>query len=508
MDSRSKNSMRNVVAATISKLVATLLPFLTRTLIIHYIGELYLGLNGLFTSLLMILNLSELGIGSALVFCMYKPAAENDEKQLKALLNLYKKIYRAIGAVLLFVGLLLTPLIPALIKGEYPQDVNIYVVYLIFLFNSAISYFAYAHKKALLTAYQRNDILSYIETAVNILVYGVQILILIFWPNYYLYILVYPIMTMVDNIWVGYLTKKRYPSLYCEGEVSKEEKKEIKKYVYGIALQKLCSTARTSSSNIIISVFLGLFSVAVFGNYYYIMIALHTFFYQIPMAIRSSVGNSVVSESINKNYSDFKSLMMAYSFLTGWSAMCLFCLYQPFMHLWMGEKMMLPISSVILLALYYVVLQLTDIFELYKDAAGLWWFGRYRVILETISNLVLSSIGGYFWGINGVIIGIILSILFFGHGYGCFIVYKNYFRDNKYFDYLKGFVTYVFVIVIIAVITYGICLLIDLSPLMSLFTRLGICIIVALPLLFLSFRLTNGYKEAIIFLRNIYRSVR
>ena len=508
MDSRSKNSMRNVVAAFISKLVATLLPFLTRTLIIYYIGELYLGLNGLFTSLLMILNLSELGIGSALVFCMYKPAANNDEKQLKALLNLYKRIYRAIGGVLLFVGLIITPLVPALIKGEYPKDINIYIVYLVFLVNTAISYFAYAHKKALLTAFQRNDILSYIETVVNILVYGLQILVLILWPNYYLYILVYPIMTMVDNIWVGFLTKKRYPELYCEGEVDKNEKQEIKKYVYGIALQKLCSTARSSSSNIIISIFLGLFSVAVFGNYYYVMIALHTFFYQVPMAIRSSVGNSVVSEPVKKNYTDFKSLMMVYSFLTGWSAICLFCLFQPFMHLWMGEKMMLPLSSIILMSLYYVVLQLTDIFELYKDAAGLWWFGRYRVVMETISNLLLSSIGGYFFGINGVIIGIIISILFFGHGYGCYIVYNNYFRDNKYWEYLKYLAFYFVAIIICAVITYFICSMLEMAPLKSLFFRFGVCVFIGIPLLFLLFRISRGYNDTVLFIKNVYHSVR
>ncbi|RGX70923.1 hypothetical protein, partial [Bacteroides stercorirosoris] len=175
MDSRLNNSTRNIFAGLINKVLLILFPFISRTAIIYALGNEYLGLNSLFSSILMVLNLSELGISSALVYSMYKPIADDDKVKIRALLAVYKKWFRVIGVTLLTVGLTLLPFLKYLIKGEVPSDVNLYLLYLIYLFNTSLGYFLFAEKRALLTAYQRSDIVSNINSFVSLFLYLSQI---------------------------------------------------------------------------------------------------------------------------------------------------------------------------------------------------------------------------------------------------------------------------------------------------------------------------------------------
>ena len=168
---RTKNAVRNLVFGFINKMIIMLFPFVIRTIIIRELGAGYLGLGSLFTSILQVLNLAELGFSSAVVFCMYKPIAEKDSETICALLNLYKQIYRIIGIVILVIGLALTPFLPYLIKGTVPNGINIYILYYIYLFNTAITYFLFAYKSTLLVAHQRNDVVSNISSLTNILQY-------------------------------------------------------------------------------------------------------------------------------------------------------------------------------------------------------------------------------------------------------------------------------------------------------------------------------------------------
>ena len=158
-EGRLKNSARNIFAGGISKFVSLLFPFIIRTIIIKEIGIEYAGINSLFSSILMVLSISELGFGSAMVYSMYKPIAEKEVKKVSALLNLYRKVFVFVGIFILCAGLLLMPFLNFLVRGDCPDDLNIYVLYFIFLINSVISYFAFAYKSALLTATQREDII-------------------------------------------------------------------------------------------------------------------------------------------------------------------------------------------------------------------------------------------------------------------------------------------------------------------------------------------------------------
>lgn len=157
---RTKNATRNIIFGVILKVYQILVPFLMRTAMIYLMGVQYLGLNSLFASVLQVLNLAELGVGSAMIYSMYKPIAEDNNTAICALMKLYRTYYRIIGFIIAAVGLALTPFIPKLISGDVPQGINIYVLYLLNLGATVLSYWLFAYKNSILQAHQRVDVVS------------------------------------------------------------------------------------------------------------------------------------------------------------------------------------------------------------------------------------------------------------------------------------------------------------------------------------------------------------
>ncbi len=184
-ESRVGNASRNIVFGMFLKGYQILLPFLMRTAMMYYMGMEYIGLNSLFGSILWVLNIAELGVGSAMVYSMYQPIIDKDKVQICALLRLYRTYYRVIGLVIAVVGLVLTPFIPYLIKKDVPADTNVYIVYLLNLFCTVMTYWLFAYKNSLLVAHQRNDIASKVMLVTNTFQYGILFIIVIFLRHYY-----------------------------------------------------------------------------------------------------------------------------------------------------------------------------------------------------------------------------------------------------------------------------------------------------------------------------------
>ena len=375
-DTRTQNGTRNIIAGLVNRVILLFLPLFVRSVMVATLGSQYLGLSSLFTSILTVLNLSELGFGAALTYSMYKPVAENDMYRICTILGYYKKIYNLISIIVLVAGTAFLPFLPHFIGGEWPREINIYILYYIYLINVVLSYALFAHKRALLIAYQRYDMITNINTMLSIGLYIIQIILLFVTSNYYLYVCILPLSTIIDNLWVAFVTKKMFPNLECKTAISKEDKHAIKQHVKGLGIQKLCSTSRNSFDSIIISMNLGLAATAIYNNYYSIMLAVHMFLYQIPNAIRASVGNSIASENTSKNFKNYSLFNFIYMWISGWCAICLLCLFQPFMQLWMGETNMLSEKTVILYCIYFMEFSLSDMLCLYRDAAGLWWYGK------------------------------------------------------------------------------------------------------------------------------------
>ena len=250
---RSNNVKRNLTANIIKFAAQLLLQFVLRTVLIYTMGAEYLGLNGLFTNILSFLNLAELGIGSAIVFSMYKPIADGDIEKVKALQQLYKKFYSIIFIVILVIGLTLLPFLDVLIKGDVSVDINIYLLYLMYLANTLISYIS-AHKRSLLFAYQRNDIENKIKTFCLFGMTLFQILILIAFKNYYFYFIIDIVFTFIECRWIKSAANKLYPNINGKSQaLDTQTKKEVSKNVAALSLHKLGGAVVFSTDNILIS---------------------------------------------------------------------------------------------------------------------------------------------------------------------------------------------------------------------------------------------------------------
>lgn len=472
-----KKTKRNIVYGFINKIILMIFPFIIRSIIIWKLGVDYVGLNSLFSSILQVLSLAELGFGTAIVYGMYKPIAENDVNQVCALLNFYRKIYVVIGAVILVAGLAILPLLPSLISGGYPNDINIYSLYLIYLANTVSSYFLFAYKQSILLANQRVDIDNIISTIIHSVMYVLQIISLIITKNYYCYIIILPISTVLINIIRNYIVTKKFPQYKCIGELSKATKKDMYKRVYGLTLTKICQVCRNSFDSIVISSFVGLTVLGRYQNYYYVINTIISFMYIITTSLVAGIGNSVATRNIDDNYGEFKLFHFGYSWLTSWCTVCLLCLYQPFMKIWVGLDNMFPLVLVILMCIYFYALKVGDVVSVYKEATGIYWEDRHRPIIESVANLILNFALVKLLGVYGVVIATIISIALINIPWSIAVLFKHYFSRSSREYYLSIYKNCLVTIFACAV-TYMICNLISIEGILGLAIRFIMCLII------------------------------
>ena len=265
---KTKNASRNIIFGVLLKIYQILLPFIMRTVMMYTIGVEYLGLNSLFTSVLQVLNLAELGVGSAMVFSMYKPIAEDDSLTICALMKLYKIYYRVIGGIILIIGLGLTPFIPKLISGNIPTDMNVYILYLLNLFATVLTYWLFAYRNSILQAHQRNDVASKVTLGTETIKYILQIAALVLFHNYYYFVIVLLFTQILNNLFTAVAAKKIFPQYNPEGRLPKEEIRQINGKIRDLFTSKLGYTIVSSADTIVISAFLGLTALAQYQNYY------------------------------------------------------------------------------------------------------------------------------------------------------------------------------------------------------------------------------------------------
>lgn len=494
---RTKNTIRNSFWGIINKFILIILPFISRTIFIKTLGAEYLGINGLFSSILQVLNLAETGFGSAIVFSMYKPIAQDNTDEICALLNLYKIAYQIIGLIIFIVGLILLPFLPHFIKGSYPEGLNLSVVYLVYLSNTALSYFLFAYKKSLLNAHQRNDVISNIRTVLEFIQFAVQLFILLHFKNFMMYIMVLPVITILNNIFTAVITKKMYPQYICKGKVEKTKLSDIKKRISGIFLKKFCNTMRNSMDNIFISSYIGLGAVAIYSNYYLILSSVHTLMTVIVASMNAGLGNSIVTETVEKNHKDMLKFIFMYSWISAIGTTCMLCLYQPFMQLWAGKTLMFNTPTVVLLCLYFYELTMGDIRAAYSEAAGLWWEDRYRATAEAIGNILLNWLLVIKFGIYGIIAATVITIFVFNFIFSSKILYKYYFKNISMKIFFVSHGKYFISTVISAIICYYLCSFIHTISISTLLLRGFLCVTITSGLFYIFFHKNNEYKESI-----------
>ena len=483
MASRTKNVFKNIYSGFVYNLISILGPFLVRTVLIYVLGVQYVGLGNLFTSLLNVLSLTEAGIGSALVYQMYKPIAEGDTKKVSALYHFYRNCYKVIGIFTLLLGLLMIPFLHFFVKSDLPDGVNLHVLYLIYLFNTVISYFLFAYKNSLLIAHQRNDVNNKISAVISIFRYIIEIILLLRFSNYYIYVFVLPVYTIAGNVIRSHYVDKMFPQYICEGEIGVEEVKSLKTQVGGLLFQKIGGIVLSNVDPIVISSFLGLTVLGKYNNYYYIVTALFGFFGMITSSLVPSIGNTIFTKNKQELMNDFRKFTFLYVMISCWFSICYLCMVQVFIELWLGTEYQLSRTITSLLAAYLYTHKMSDITWTYREAAGLWWEGKWIPLCAAGLNLIVNIILVQIIGLPGIIISTIISLIFVYFPGGSYVLFSRFFQDQKsWLPFLAQHIYYGVCAFITAIVTSFCCSWISGSTWIILLYRGLVCLILPIPL--------------------------
>lgn len=445
-ESRLDNVKKDIIVSGVSNLLLTLLPFVIRTYFVHYLGSEYLGLNSLCTSIIYVLNAADFGISNAFVYRLYKPVAQKNTKEVCRLLKFYRRVYHLIGGTIFLIGLIIMPFLRDLITGEVPEQINLYLVFLIYLINTSISYVVFMHKELILIAHQRKDYVDLIICFSLAMMYGFQLFFVIR-KNYYGYLIAMPIFTLLSNIIKGIVADKKYPYYKCEGMISKEYAKYLFKDVFSVAVYRLRDMSRNAFDSIIISAFVGLVALANYQNYYTVLMVPILLRNILVNAIIPSMGNCVAVEDKQTIYEVYKIFVFFYSYISGWFAICYGNLIQDFISIWLGEQFILSEGTVLLLVTYFYLLGFCDQTKVLRETAGLWKRGRVFAGLEMLFNLILNIAFGYFGGVNGIILATIFTIVLINIPFENRLIYNDFFKGGikrVILIYIKAFMWFVF----------------------------------------------------------------
>lgn len=441
--SRTSNITRNVSVTFITQILLLIFAFANRTIFIKLLGEEYLGLDGLFTSILTIFSLAELGIGNALIFSLYRPLADNDYYRCQQYLNLYDKAYRFIILSILLVGVAIIPFINKIVNANLDKlGVNIYIVYLLFLFNTVSSYFL-AHRQAVLLINQRQSTISLYQTITKLIVYILECVVLLIYSNFYIFLIIRVAGNFITALLISIKAKKTYPYL-CVSNNEKLPQGEIiriKKDVYALFIRRVGSVVLTATDNIVINSYISLGMVGVYSNYVLIVTAVQTITTQIMSSMTASIGNYVATNKV----ADTEKVFNTYTFLSfliyGFCSICLIVLTNRFIYLLWGSQYLLSRWALYFIVLNFYFYGFQAAINVFRDTTGLFIQGKYRSIYSSLVNIIASVLLVKPFGVIGVVLGTVISRVLISVWYDPHILYKYFFKI-KSARFFKSFIFY------------------------------------------------------------------
>lgn len=473
--SRTINSIKNMKIGFITQVLILLINFISRKVFILTLSTEYLGLSGVFSNVLSMLSLAELGIGTAITFSLYKPLSIRDYNQVNALMQLYKKTYTLIGIVVASLGSMLLPLLPYIIK-DIPDIPYINFIYIMYVFNASISYF-FSYKSSLIIADQKRYIYTKNHFIINLLFNIIQMILLIMTHNYIIYMIVMILKTLVENITISIKADNIYPFLKQKNEISvqKETKSEILKNIRAMVFHKIGGIVVMSTDNLLISTFIGVIDVAIYSNYLLIINALNMIFNTVVQSITASIGNLGAVESNKKNIKIFERINFLFSWICGFSSISLLILFNPFIKIWLGDEYLFSNSIVFLIVLNFYITSMRRSVLVFRDALGLYWYDRYKPLVESLINLIVSIILIYYMGIKGIFIGTLISTLTTSFWVEPYILYKYGF-DRRVSVYIRNYFKYFLSTILVGILTVFSCSFISGESLPAFILKCIVCL--------------------------------
>ena len=491
---RTQYSVINIGVNIVGYILNTVMGFVCRMIFVRTLTAEYLGINGLFSNILSMLSLAELGIGVAIVYALYKPLAEDDKPKIAALMQFYSHAYRIIGIVVAIVGLSLIPFLNIIIKEPPDIKENIYIIYIVYLFNTCLTYF-FSYKSTIYTAAQRNYVqvgLSYAITTVQSLI---QILFLIKTKEYYIYLGIQTLGVITFNLTISYLANRSYPYIKDKSvePLSKNEKRSLFKNIKALTVSKISELLVYSTDNIIITYLDGLVTVGTASNYTLLSGTLSSITNQVFNGLTASVGNLNAIEDNDKQYSFFKTLQLANFFVFGWATIGIMFVSTDLVGLFFGESYVLDDKIPMILAVNYYIVTMNSSIMTYRATLGLFKYGQYILIFTAAINIASSIILGKIWGLFGVYLASAIARIFTNVWYMPYAVFKHGLKRSP-LEYFKTYSLYALLLGFECVICYFLCGFVNYSYIINAILKAIICTVIPIIFFIAIFHKTYEFK--------------
>lgn len=505
---RSTNSIRNIVVNLGGQLLNLVLGLVCRSVFIQMLGTAYLGVSGVFGNILTLFSLAEMGFGTALVFSMYKPLAENDRPKLGALMGLYRRVYHIVGCVVAAVGLALVPFYRFFLK-DAPDVPDLTLIYLLYLFNSVVTYFL-SYKQSIIVADQKNYICTLYQYGFCIAQNAVQIAMLILTRNFILYLVTQIVFSFLNNYFLGRKSDKMYPYLntYRHEKLGRQDRQAISKNIRALFLHKLGGTVVNGTDILVISGLVNVDSAGIYSNYYLITSVLRNLTGQIFGGITASVGNLGTEKDRKRSYEVYLSVNFAGFWIFSFCFICLFVLFNPFIELWTRRAdLVFPMPVVLLIALNFYATGMRQATVTFKDAFGLFWYDRYKAVVEAAVNLGLSILLTLRFGVIGVFAGTLVSTLAVDLWVEPLVLYRHGFRRRAY-PYFLRYAGYGALTAVTAALTWAVCSLLPGAGVPNFLGKCAVCLFLPNALYLALFWRTRDFRQMTELVRAPVRRIR
>ena len=503
---RTKYSIKNIYISILTQIIITLLGFVSRKVFLDSLGTEYLGVNGLLSNVLSMLSLVEGGIGTSIVYNLYKPLAENDEPRIIALVQLYKRLYGILAIVIFGLSLTLYPFLGILIKdGSTISSINI--IYFIFVFKNMISYLN-AHKWSLINADQKGYILAKYNLIFSVVTTISKIIVLLITNNYILFLLIEAAIFIIQNLWNGKVVNERYSYIRTKKKyiVEKDVKNNLITNVKALFLHNIGSYCVFGTDNILISAFISVKAVGLYSNYTMIISQLSSLLTPILGGIGASVGNLIATESKEKSYEVFNVTYFVNFWIYSVCVIFLYNLLEPFIEWWLGSGLLLDKLTFLTVLINFYISGMRNSIITFKSKAGIFDNDKYIPLIESLINLGSSIILVNYFGLAGIFMGTTISTITMPLWIQAKLVYNNIFNKSvkKYFE---KYVIYLIITILVGSLTTYICSLISFNGFISLIVKGVICMVIPNIIYLIIFYRTKELQQILNIFINIFKKL-
>lgn len=502
-NNRTDNVSKNIVFSFALQFTKILVTFLSRIVFVKVLGSAFLGVNGLFSNILGILSLADLGMTTVLMYSLYKPLAKNDEIAICKYMNYFKKVYNIIAVVVLVFGISLIPFLKYLVN--LPEEMeHIYLYYFLLLLNTTLTYL-FVYKTTLVSADQKMYKLNKYDILFQFILFALQIIVLYLTKSFALYLFSNILVTFISNLVKVSIAKKMYPYLdnHKNLKLAKRERNEIKVNLKSLFLYKIGTVIQSNTDNIFISIFSGTIAVGIYSNYVTIINSIVTFISMVFTSMKASIGNFVVEKDKKSQWKMFDLLEVFNFWIICFCSICFLILIPPFILLCFGEKYLLSNFILIVTVLNFYTSNIRQNIWAYRETTGIFTKTKYITLVTSALNIILSILFGKLYGVGGVILATIISRIIFAWWKEPLILFKEYFGISPkiyYINYIKR----LFLFIIMACLLTFISSLIKIDNLiLNLIINMLICIIGVTSLLYVIYRNTYAFDYLLKYIKKL-----